>query len=146
MQRYRPERHEKDTQRIKKIKKNISFYLRLIKNAYLCPHIEQNNDRTMHNAFDISSTTSGAREVVFDFLFHTHLTYFNTENLAVPNTLLTHTHTHIRYRRNFSLKCFRLRAREACRNLIRQRTPESSFVSFFVCFHSLFPTLYIHSL
>ena len=94
MQRYRPERHEKDTQRIKKIKKNISFYLRLIKNAYLCPHIEQNNDRTMHNAFDISSTTSGAREVVFDFLFHTHLTYFNTENLAVPNTLLTHTHTH----------------------------------------------------
>ena len=47
---------------------------------------------------------------------------FCVSNLVSSNNLLTHTHTHRRYWRNFSLKPLSVRAREIWRIPLRQRT------------------------
>ena len=58
---------------------------------------------------------------------------FNALYLAVPDILLTHTHTHTHRRTvaNISFIFFRVRAREAHRNLNKQRAFRSSLCSLF---------------
>ena len=56
---------------------------------------------------------------------------FNALYLAVSDILLTHTHTHRRTVANISLIFFRVRAREAHRNLNKQRAFRSSLCSLF---------------
>ena len=59
------------------------------------------------------------------------LAIFSALYLAVSDILLTHTHTHRRTVANISLIFSRVRAREAHRNLNKQRAFRSSLCSLF---------------